>query len=40
MSGFVPLDAGLYSMRAQNKAERPSPPVDPGTSRGVTDVYP
>ena len=30
---------GLYSFRAQDKAERLSP-VDPGISRGVTDLYP
>ena len=38
MSGFVPLNASLYSsFRAQNKAERLSP-VDLGIiSRGVTD---
>ena len=28
----------IYSFRAQNKAERVSP-VDPGISRGVTDLY-
>ena len=38
MSGFVPLNA-VYSFREQNKAERLSP-VDPGNSRGVTDLYP
>ena len=30
---------GLYSFRAQDKAERLSP-VGPGISRGVTDLYP
>ena len=29
----------MYSFRAQNKAECVSP-VDPGISRGVTDLYP
>ena len=32
---------GLDSVREQNKAERvTSSPVDPGISRGVTDLYP
>ena len=39
MSGFAPLNADVYSFRAQNKAGRVSP-VDPGISRGVTDLYP
>ena len=30
---------GLYSFRAQNKVERLTL-VDPGVSRGVTDLYP
>ena len=38
MSGFVPLNAG-YSFRAQNNVECLSP-VDPGISRGITDLYP
>ena len=29
---------GLYSFRAQDKTERLTP-VDPGISRGVTDLY-
>ena len=36
---FCPPQCGLYSVRAQNKAERRSP-VDPGISRGATDLYP
>ena len=36
---ICPPQCGLYSFRAQNKAERLSP-VDPGISRGVTDLYP
>ena len=36
---YCPPQCGLYSFRAQNKAERLSP-VDPGVSRGVTDMYP
>ena len=36
---FWPPQCGLYSFRVQNKAERLRP-VDPGTSRGVTDLYP
>ena len=36
---FCPSQCGLYSFRAQNKAVCLSP-VDPGISRGVTDLYP
>ena len=36
---FCPPQCELYSFRAQNKAERLSP-VDPGISRGATDLYP
>ena len=36
---FCPSQCGLYSFRAHNKAKRVSP-VDPGISRGVTDLYP
>ena len=36
---FGPLQCGLYSFRAQNKAGRLCP-VDPGISRRVTDLYP
>ena len=36
---FCSPQCGLYSFRAQNKVERRSP-VDPGISRGVTDMYP
>ena len=36
---FGPPQCGLYSFRAQDKAERPSPD-DPGISTGVTDLYP
>ena len=36
---FCPPQCGLCSFRAQNKAELLSP-VDPGISRGVTDLYP
>ena len=36
---FCPPQCGLYSFRAQNKAELLSP-VDPGISRGVTDLHP
>ena len=36
---FCPPQCGLYSFRAHNKAESLSP-VDPGISRGVTDLYP
>ena len=36
---FCPPQCGLYSFRAQNKAERLSP-VDPGIGRGVTGLYP
>ena len=36
---FCPPQCGLYTFRAQNKVERLNP-VDPGTSRGVTDLYP
>ena len=36
---FRPPQCGLYSFRAQNKAECLSP-VDPGISRGVADLYP
>ena len=34
---FCPPQCGLYSFRAQNKADRVSP-VEPGKSRGVTDL--
>ena len=38
---FCPPQYGLYSVREKNKAERvTSSPVDPGISRGVTDLYP
>ena len=36
---FYPPQCGIYSFRAQNKAARLSP-VDPGISRGVTDLHP
>ena len=36
---FCPPQCGLYCFRAQNKVGRLSP-VDPGISRGVTDLYP
>ena len=36
---FCPPQCGLYSFRAQDKAERLSP-VDPGIIRGVTYLYP
>ena len=43
MSSFLVVSVqsicGLYSFRAQNKAARLSP-VDPGSSRGVTALYP
>ena len=36
---FCPPQFGLYSFRGQNKVERLSP-VDPGISKGITDLYP
>ena len=37
---FCPPQCGLYSVRAQNKPECLSPPVDPDISKAVTDLYP
>ena len=39
MSGLSPSMRVIHSFRAQNKVERVSP-LDPGISRGVTDLYP